>query len=123
MNIFISANNTNQGKTYSTLLLMKEFAKKGYKVGAFKPIETGVDNIALDGEKLLKKSQELNPNFKNISLKDIVPIQMKLPAAPIVGGKVDFEKIKKLEGWGDLSVSNLKYAIEKSKKISLDKFI
>ena len=94
MNIFISANNTNQGKTYSTLLLMEEFAKRGYKVGAFKPIETGVDNIALDGEKLLKKSQELNPNFKNISLEDIVPIQMKLPAAPIVAGKVDFEKIK-----------------------------
>ena len=36
---------------------------------------------------------------------------------------LDFEKIKELDGWGDLSVSNLKYAIEKSKKISLDKFI
>ena len=37
--------------------------------------------------------------------------------------KIDFDKIKKLDGWGDLSVSNLKYAIEKSKKISLDRFI
>ena len=37
--------------------------------------------------------------------------------------KIDFDKIKELDGWGDLSVSNLKYAIEKSKKISLDRFI
>ena len=30
---------------------------------------------------------------------------------------------KKLEGWGELSINNLKKAIEKSKAISLDKFI
>jgi len=36
---------------------------------------------------------------------------------------LNFEKIRKLDGWGNLSVSNLKYAIEKSKKISLDRFI
>ena len=37
--------------------------------------------------------------------------------------KLDYKKIKNLEGWGDLSVSNLKKAIDKSKKIILDKFI
>ena len=36
---------------------------------------------------------------------------------------LNYEKIKKLEGWGNLSVSNLKYAIEDKKKIALDKFI
>ncbi len=36
---------------------------------------------------------------------------------------LDFEKIKKLDGWGDLSVSNLNYAIEKSKEIKLERFI
>jgi DNA ligase (NAD+) len=36
---------------------------------------------------------------------------------------LDFKKIEKLEGWGELSVSNLKTAIEKSKDISLAKFI
>ena len=34
-----------------------------------------------------------------------------------------YENIEKLEGWGKLSVSNLKYSIEKSKKVSLEKFI
>ena len=36
---------------------------------------------------------------------------------------LDFKKIEELDGWGELSVSNLKYAIEKSKTISLDRFI
>ncbi|CAN1607920.1 K01972 EligA, ligB; DNA ligase (NAD+) [Candidatus Pelagibacterales bacterium] len=36
---------------------------------------------------------------------------------------LDYKKIEKLEGWGELSVSNLKTAIEKSKEINLAKFI
>ena len=36
---------------------------------------------------------------------------------------LNYNKIKNLEGWGELSINNLKKAIEKSKKISLDKFI
>ncbi len=36
---------------------------------------------------------------------------------------LNYKKISNLEGWGDLSVSNLKYSIEKSKKVSLDKFL
>ena len=37
--------------------------------------------------------------------------------------QLNFNKIKNLEGWGDLSIDNLKKAIEKSKNISLDRFI
>ena len=37
--------------------------------------------------------------------------------------KLDYKKIENLEGWGNLSVSNLRYSIENKKKISLDKFI
>jgi len=37
--------------------------------------------------------------------------------------RLDYNKIKKLEGWGELSISNLKKAIDKSQTISLDKFI
>ena len=36
---------------------------------------------------------------------------------------LDYKKIEKFEGWGELSASNLKTAIEKSKDISLAKFI
>ena len=36
---------------------------------------------------------------------------------------LDYSKIVNLEGWGNLSVSNLKTSIENSKKVSLQKFI
>ena len=36
---------------------------------------------------------------------------------------LDFDKISNLDGWGSLSVDNLKKSIQKSKNISLDKFI
>ena len=36
---------------------------------------------------------------------------------------LNYNKLKDLDGWGDQSIANLKYSIEKSKKISLSKFI
>ncbi len=36
---------------------------------------------------------------------------------------LDYNQISKLEGWGNLSVSNLKFSINQSKKVSLDKFL
>jgi DNA ligase (NAD+) len=36
---------------------------------------------------------------------------------------IDFEKIEKLEGWGALSIKNLKFSINQKTNISLDRFI
>jgi len=93
MNIFISANNTNSGKTYTTLKLIKAFSQKGYKVGVIKPIETGVTCIPEDGEILFEEAKKYNSKLRSLTINDIVPIQFKLPAAPFVAGVVDFEKI------------------------------
>ena len=37
--------------------------------------------------------------------------------------KLDFKKIEQLDGWGSLSVENLKYSINEKKNISLERFI
>ncbi len=37
--------------------------------------------------------------------------------------KLDYKKIEKLEGWGTLSVKNLKYSINQRKNISLERFL
>ena len=37
--------------------------------------------------------------------------------------KLDYNKIEKLEGWGKLSIENLKYSINQKKNISLERFI
>ncbi|NPA12050.1 MAG: dethiobiotin synthase [Epsilonproteobacteria bacterium] len=92
-NIFISANNTDCGKTYTTLKLIKSISALGYKVGVMKPIETGVEKLPQDGFKLFEEAKKYNPSLNTLTLNDIVPIQMPLPAAPYVAGKTDFEKI------------------------------
>ena len=94
--IFITATNTDIGKTYTTIKLIKELGKRGLHVGVFKPIETGVDDLPVDGKLLLEAAKLTNPNLKSFTCKDIVPIQYKLPAAPIVSKQdavIDFKAL------------------------------
>ena len=49
--------------------------------------------------------------------------KLKLIQIPSDIFELDFEKIKKIEGWGELSVQNLKVAIDQAKNISLNRFI
>ncbi|WP_324172320.1 dethiobiotin synthase [Sulfurimonas sp.] len=96
--IFVTATNTDIGKTYTTKLLLKEYASRGLRVGVMKPIETGVvDGFCPDGEELLSLVKELNIEFKDIYVKDIVPIQYELPAAPFVASKNTPLDIKKID--------------------------
>ena len=48
---------------------------------------------------------------------------MKLIKYPQDIFKLDYRKIEKLEGWGSLSVQNLKYSINQKKTISFERFI
>ncbi len=48
---------------------------------------------------------------------------LKLIRKPADIFKINYNKIKNLEGWGDLSINNLKKAINESKTIELDRFI
>ena len=50
-------------------------------------------------------------------------LELKLIKLPQDIFKLDYEKIKNLEGWGRQSVNNLKYSIEQKKNISLERFI
>lgn len=95
-NIFVSATNTDVGKTYSCGKLLEHYAKKGFKVGYFKPFETGVVDVPLDGTKMLNLVKTLNPSF-DVTINDVVPYQFKLPAAPYVAKEhtiIDIEFLK-----------------------------
>lgn len=81
--LFITATNTDVGKTYASEKFLRYFAKQGLRVGYFKPCETGVIDLPLDGNKMLKITKELNPDF-TAHINDVVPYQFKLPAAPYV---------------------------------------
>jgi len=110
--IFVTATNTDVGKTFTTKLLLKEFSSRGISVGVIKPVETGViDGYAPDGEELLSCVREFNTQFKNLSVEDIVPITYELAAAPFVASKnqrFNLDKIdraiKKLEEFCEVLV-------------------
>jgi len=92
---FITATNTDVGKSYASEIFLEKFAKANKKVGYFKPIETGVDTLPQDGLKLLKIVQNLNPHFTP-DLNEVVPYQFKLPAAPFVAKgdtKIDIQNL------------------------------
>jgi dethiobiotin synthetase len=85
--IFITATNTNIGKTYTSKLLIEAFVRLGLRVGVYKPIETGVTTVAPDGNTLFETALIHNPALKALSLNDIVTLQFPLPAAPFVANK------------------------------------
>ena len=93
---FITATNTDVGKTKASEIFLHKFAKDGKKVGYLKPIETGVEDIPLDGGYLLNITKKLNPSF-DFNIDEVVPFQFKLPAAPFVasgGINIDINIIK-----------------------------
>ncbi len=104
--IFVTATNTDIGKTHTSKLLLREYASRGLKVGAIKLIETGVIDAAPDAETLLRTLKELNSEFKEILLEDIAPITYPLAAAPFVASNN-----------APLDLNALNSAIEKLEKI------
>lgn len=85
--IFITATNTDVGKTYTTQLLLRAYAAMGLRVGVYKPIETGVNGLPQDGSMLLKTAVALNPELRALRIQDIVTLSLPLPAAPYVANK------------------------------------
>ncbi|MDC1280179.1 NAD-dependent DNA ligase LigA [Pelagibacteraceae bacterium] len=77
---------------------------------AIEKIKHFVSKEAFNIDGLGKKIIE---NFCNLRL-------IKLPQDIF---NLDYNKIEKLEGWGKLSVINLKFSIDQKKKISLERFI
>lgn len=80
--LFITATNTNVGKTYTTIKLIEAFATQGIKVGVYKPIETGVVDFPADANMLLQACQKVNPKFHQLTPYDITAYTFPLAASP-----------------------------------------
>lgn len=111
MRIFVTATNTDIGKTYTTLKLIDALSAEDIKVGVIKPIETGVYTTPEDGTKLLYALHQNNPQAESLTIDDIVPIQYELPAAPFVSSKnrkldldLILEKIELIEKVSDIVI-------------------
>jgi dethiobiotin synthetase len=100
--IFVTATNTDIGKTYAMKQLIKTLSDQGKRVGIIKPIETGVEDIPVDAHELFEYAKSFNEDLESLSLEDVCPYQFKLPAAPYVAKEHE-----------DIEIDIIKIALEK----------
>ena len=102
----------------------KEFSKSTKKVDAVRRCQKGYDCKFIAKEKLKHIVSKEALNVDGLGKKVVNKFwDMRLIKEPSDIFKLDYEKIKNLEGWGELSIDNLKKSINNARKISLDKFI
>ena len=105
--------------------IIKEFNNSTKKFDAVKRCSAeGYDCEKISIEKLKHFISKDALNIDGLGKKVIENFwYLKLIRYPYDIFNLDYKKIENLEGWGNLSASNLKFSIENAKKISLDKFI
>ena len=102
----------------------KEVSKNTKKFDAVRRCLKGYECTFTAKEKLKHLVSKEAFNIEGLGKKVIEQFwNLKLIKEPSDIFNLNFNKIKNLEGWGNLSIENLKKAINKSRKISLDKFI
>ena len=72
--VLITGTGTGVGKTFISANLAYTLKESGFKVGYYKPIETGVEDTPLDGALLCQITGQ--------DLEEAVPLRCKLPLAP-----------------------------------------
>ncbi len=105
-------------------LTKKELSKSTKKLDAVRRCTKGYDCKYTAKEKLKHMVSKDAFNIDGLGKKVIEQFwDLDLIKEPSDIFSLDFKKIEKLEGWGSLSINNLKKAISKSQIISLDRFI
>ena len=103
---------------------IKEFSKSTKKHDAVRRCVKGYDCKFIAKEKLKHIVSKEAFNIDGLGKKVIDQFwDLNLIKEPSDIFGLNYKKIKKLEGWGDLSIDNLKRAITKSQTITLDRFI
>ena len=105
-------------------LTKKEFSKSTKKEDAVRRCTKGYECKFIAKEKLKHLVSKDAFNIEGLGKKVVEQFwDLNLIKEPSDIFNLNFDKIKTLEGWGNLSIENLKKAILKSKNISLEKFI
>ena len=102
----------------------KEISKNTKKQDAVRRCLKGYDCKFIAKEKLKHIVSKEAFNIDGLGKKVIDQFwDLNLVKEPSDIFQLNYDKIEKLEGWGELSIANLKKAIINSKNITLDKFI
>ena len=102
----------------------KELSKSTKKHDAVRRCLKGYDCTFIAKEKLKHIVSKEAFNIDGLGKKVIEQFwDLNLIKEPSDIFDLNYNEIKKLDGWGELSIDNLKKAIKKSQEISLDRFI
>ena len=102
----------------------KEISKSTKKHDAVRRCTKGYDCKFIIKEKLKHIVSKEAFNIDGLGKKVIEHFwDLNLIKEPADIFELNYDKINELDGWGDLSINNLKKAIKKSQVISLEKFI
>ena len=130
VSVFVSKRENNSkkfifpSKCLCGSITKKEFSKSTQKEDAVRRCTKGYECKYIAREKLKHIVSKEAFNIEGLGKKVIDQFcDLNFINEPSDIFKLDYEKIKDLEGWGNLSIENLKKAILKSKTISLEKFI
>ena len=130
VSVFVSKRENNSkkfifpSKCLCGSITKKEFSKSTQKEDAVRRCTKGYECKYIAREKLKHIVSKEAFNIEGLGKKVIDQFcDLNFINEPSDIFKLDYEKIKDLEGWGNLSIQNLKKAILKSKTISLEKFI
>ena len=130
VSVFVSKRENNSkkfifpSKCLCGSITKKEFSKSTQKEDAVRRCTKGYECKYIAREKLKHIVSKDAFNIEGLGKKVIDQFcDLNFINEPSDIFKLDYEKIKDLEGWGNLSIENLKKAILKSKTISLEKFI
>lgn len=98
--IFITATDTEVGKTYIACSIVRALVNQGISVGVMKPVAAGSRD---DARKLIKAS-----GIKE-SIDRINPVYVKHPLAPVVSARILKKKINLSRIWKSYSALSKKY--------------
>tara|TARA_X000001036_G_scaffold430397_1_gene462996 strand:- start:692 stop:2725 length:2034 start_codon:yes stop_codon:yes gene_type:complete len=102
----------------------KEFSKSTKKLDTVRRCTKGYECRFIAKEKLKHIVSKEAFNIDGLGKKVIDLFwDLNLIKEPSNIFELNYDKIRKLEGWGNLSINNLRQAITKSQTITLDKFI
>lgn len=100
MNIFITATDTDVGKTYVSKGIVKELIKRGKKTGYFKPLQSGiVPNVLSDADNVLSgvKGDNVNCHAELVSASSKLILKnsyvTNTPCTPSISAEIDGVKI------------------------------
>ena len=102
----------------------KEFSKSTKKLDAVRRCTKGYNCDFISKEKLKHLVSKEALSIEGLGKKVVDQFwNLKILKEPSDVFKLNYNKIKNLDGWGELSISNLKKSVNNSRKISLERLI